>query len=156
MRKSVKTFLISSFKLFLIVIAMTYFYPILGIVTLKPIIVLCQVPEEGNLIGTILMYGVQIVSILFISFLVGMLFPKDRWVVRPSIIITLLLCLIDDIGAGIYISKKVPFFPLFSYLKQFIIPYIFIFIITYLLAPLVHHYGSEIRSRLNFMMVAHR
>jgi hypothetical protein len=147
MRKTVSKFLIALSKLLFTVMAMTLFYPVLGVITCEPITSLCQLLEVGSLVGEILMHGVHILSILVISFLAGLLFPRDRWIVRPAAIISISLVFFFDIRAGIYASRNIAHFPLFSFIRSLIIPFIFIILLTYWLSELLHHSGEILRGR---------
>ena len=149
MRKNISNFMIALFKLLLVVITMSCLYPILflGVFTYEPITTLCQGPEGGNLLGEILIGGIQVLSILVVSFLAGLLFPKDRWIVRPAAIIFVLWFFVNDIIAGIYLSINATGFPLYSFVKSSIVPYIFIIMLTYWLSSPLHRCGGALRGR---------
>jgi len=147
MRKNIRKLLIASFKLMLVVIGMLYFYPILGVLTYEPIITLCRVPEEGNLLGVIVGHGTHVLSILVVAFLAGLLFPKDGWIVRSAAMISVSWFLVYDIIAGVYLSRDFPDFPVFSFFQSSITPYIFVIVLGYWLSGSFHHCGAALRTR---------
>jgi hypothetical protein len=150
MREKISNFLTGLLKLMFVVIAMSFFYPVLLIVfSYGQMTSLCRDPEGGNLLGEIVLRGVHVLSILVVSFISGMLSPKDRWVIRPASIISVSWYLVNDIIGGIYISINSPGFPLYHYLKSLIIPYILIIFLTYYLCSPLYRYGSVVRKGLD-------
>lgn len=148
MTRTVSRFVIASFKLLFVVIAMTYLYPILGLVTYEPIVALCQVPEEQNLCGLILMRGVYVLSILVVSFFAGLLFPGDRWIVRLAAIIYISWCFLGDIHSEIYFATNISHGSLSAYaVISVTIQYALILFLTYWLSVPLHRFGATLRGR---------
>ena len=140
-----RAFLIGLLKFLFIVILMMLLYPILGVVTYAPIVSLCQFLQAGSLSGVILMHGIHVLSILIVCFLAGLLFPSDRWIVRPAAIVSLLWDFVSDIITGIHASREVPRFPLSSFVLHSIIPFIFMILLVYWLTDILHRSGQKLR-----------
>jgi fatty-acid desaturase len=126
---------------------MVYAHPILGIVTYEPIASVFGGAAEANLIGLLLMNAIHLVSILIVCFLAGLLFPRDPWVVRVAVVVSVLWYIVEDIGAHIYVSRQVAHYPLsLTSLLPSLLPYIVVMVLAYLLSGSGHCLGSALRT----------
>ena len=149
MRKSVWTLLISSFKLLVVLAAMTCLYPILARLTSERITALS--PGEGNWLTVILTLVVYIYSILIVCFVSGLLFPRDSWIVRPAVLIYVLCGFAGDmhflIRAQIYFSTNFARSLGYSPFGYKIMKYAFIILLTYWPCGPFHRCGRALSPR---------
>jgi len=149
MRKSVRKFLIALFKFLIIVIAMSWLYPILELVSLVTITILY--PVEGNWPVTVTIYVVYVFSILVVCFMAGLLYPVDFWIVRTSALFYVLYCFIGDIygliRAQIYFSTNYGHSLDYTFFGYKIVKYAIIVLFIYWLSRPLYRWGSALRSR---------
>jgi hypothetical protein len=141
--------LIALFKFLIIVIAMSWLYPILELVSLVTITILY--PVEGNWPAIVSIHVVYVFSILVVCFMVGLLYPVDLWIVRTAALCYVLYCFVGDIygliRAQIYLStnyERSLGYTLFGYK---ILKYAIIILLTYWLSRPLHRWGCALRSR---------
>ena len=149
MSKSVRKFLIALFKFLIIVIAMSWLYPILELVSLVLITILC--PVEGSWLSIVLINGVYVFSILVVCFMVGLLFPMDAWIVRAAALCYVLCGFVGDIyvliRAQIYFSTNYDRSLGYTFFGYKIVKYAIIILLIYWLSRPLHRWGITLRSR---------
>ena len=127
---------------------MLYAHPALGMLTYKPIASVFGGAAEANLIGLLLMNAIHLVSILIVCFLAGLLFPRDPWVVRIAVVVSVSWYIVEDIGAHIYVSRQLAHCPLsLASLLPSLLPYIVVMVLGYWLSGSCHRVGSALRTR---------
>jgi len=147
-RSSVRRFLIGSSKLVIIVAAMLYAHPALGILTYEPIASVFGGAAEANLIGLLLVNAIHLVSILIVCFLAGLLFPRAQWIVRIAVVVSVSWYIVEDIGAHIYLSRQVVHHPLsLMSLLASLLPHVVVMVLAYLLSGSSHRVGGALRTR---------
>lgn len=104
--------------------------------------------EGGYAIGWILIPALCAVGVFIVSILSGLLFTKDRWIVRPAATALVLFCLsfltlsmTDIVSPGLN-SETI------SYVQQNILPMVIAGVIAFLFSPLFHDCGRALRNRL--------
>jgi len=132
------------FKFLCIVALMIFFYPILGIILYRPLIFVCDFLHLGSLISAILMHMIHLLSVLGICLLSGVLFPRNRLLVRSAAMVSISWYFVADVIGSVYISANIANISLFSLLTFSVIPFFLKILFAFLLSDILFLQGTKI------------
>jgi hypothetical protein len=139
MEQTRHTFWLGVLKFLLSVMAMTFLFPLLGVVAYRPLASLTALFGGGDLLRAILTRALLLVPIAVVSFGAGMLIPRDRPIVRLAAMASVLLFFGDSVGNEIYfalcIAKSTP--P-YRYIGWLTVQFLLVFLLSYWLSGTLH------------------
>jgi hypothetical protein len=102
----------------------------------------CKIGDIGWIVSEV----IRVITVFIVSFLSGVLFPRDRWLVRLAAIIWLLLLLFYASNTLIYLSSADEDQVISIFIRYWIVPLIFVTMIVLIFSPFFHDYGRGLRS----------
>ncbi len=107
-------------------------------------------PEDsaarGRAIGWILVPALQVIAVYAVSSLLGLLFPGDRWIIRPAAVIPAFLFLLYLMIGLLDTAKGGLRSEVYPYVVMLIVPVIAFGVVAFLFAPFFHSCGRRLRD----------
>lgn len=150
MRAETRTVQLGVIKIVLTIAAIMLFTPLLLIIA-DPLFSWCESAGTGRgivMIGWIPDAAIRVLAISIVSFVVGLLFPRDRWVARLAATISVLWILIYDTLAVVYLVNRGEPQVASALVRSWMMPLACVGVIVFLCSPLFHDCGRILRSYL--------
>jgi hypothetical protein len=102
--------------------------------------------HAGHAIGWILVPALYAVAAFLVSILSGVLWTRDRWIVRPAAIIPVIWIVYYLIRGLLQLLKEGPYSEVSLYLRIIMLPAVCTGVIVFLFSPLFHRCGRFFRE----------
>lgn len=136
-----------SLKFVGVVLAMICLYPVCLMLICEFWILVRGRPFEGSLAGWFLTYALHLLSILVVSLLAGIVFPKDRWIVGPAAILAVLYYCVCEVVMWVHFSNAIPGLLVASDFVNAAVSFVAIASLGYWLSRRVHRAASTLPIR---------
>jgi hypothetical protein len=148
MRPTGRPFWISLLKFSVMVMVMASLFPLLGVIAYGPISSLVVLLGGGSLLKAILTRALLVVSITQVSFVAGLLFPRDGRIVQISAVASVFLFFADSVGTEAYFALHIAQCPIpYSYMGLLAAQFLVISVLSYWFSRVLHRAGRALRPR---------
>ncbi len=139
---------IAVLKFLLMIMTTGFLYVIIGIVAYRLLVSVYELLHGGVLLKELLMRMPLIVAIFLVSFIMGVLFPRDRRIVRLAAVASVLLFVGEYIGSEVYFAAHTAGVSLpYTRIGSMIGLLLLLLLVSYCLSGIVHRWASERRWR---------
>jgi len=148
MRAEVRNIQRNLYKIVFTIVAMELFNVLLWLIT-EPICSLCESAGIGRGIGGtgwIVSEATRVIAIFIVSFLSGVLFPRERWIARLAATLWLLWLLFSGTTFMLHLSSVADGHIVSFFFRSLMIPLLCVTVIVLLFSPFFHDFGRLLRS----------